>query len=222
MHEISGDAGELIDAFLSLLDPQAHGTPDRLMHAEMVLALTLGGSSLSRVKLVLPEYPVKSGSVGEQILRSQDAVDAADYLEVVRTTLTALTERGMDEAFLIRSLRDEFTRHFERYGNIGHAKEKREQAREFLLETAEDPERLAQMQERMAEGSPELSELHPDQFADKLREMAGSRVIADPDAEEATRSWAALQSWTEDASSVLPDEGIEAWARYASLRALRE
>ncbi len=222
MPDIDGERGELIDAFLSLIDPSEHGDTDRLMHAEMVLALTVGGAALSRVKLALPDVPVKPGSVGEQILRSHDAVDADRYLDVVRTTLLALTDAGMDESFLIRSLRDEFTRHFERFADLGSAKERREQHRKFLLGIAEDPDRFMEMQQRMAEDKPELANLHPDQFADMLREMAASRLIAEPDVEEASRNWSALQSWTEDAAAVLPDEDIEAWAQRAVLRHMRD
>ncbi len=66
MPDIDGERGELIDAFLSLIDPSEHGDTDRLMHAEMVLALTVGGAALSRVKLALPDVPVKPGSVGDR------------------------------------------------------------------------------------------------------------------------------------------------------------
>ncbi len=222
MRDINGEPGELFDAFLSLLDPAAHGSPERLAHAEMVLVLAIGGTSLERMKLALPEFPVVPGSVGEKMLLTHKAVSGDQYLQVVRGVLRALTERGMSESFLVRSLRDEFTRHFKGYADTGKAKATREEHRNFLLEVAEDPQRLSEMQQRMAEASPDLADLHPDQFADKLREMAASQLIREPDVEEASRNWAALQSWTEDAAAVLSDEDIETWTERAAFRQLRE
>lgn len=222
MRDIDGEPGELIDAFLSLLDPAAHGSPERLAHAEFVLALAIGGTSLTRVKLALPEFPALPGSVGEQILLSHEAVNADQYLQVVRALLMALTEKGIDEAFLVRSLCDHFTRHFEGYADTAKAKAKREESRKFMLELAKDPQRLSEMQQRLAEKSPDLAELHADQFADRLRDMAASQLVGEPDVEEASRNWSALQSWTEDVATVLSDEDSVTWDARALSRQLRD
>lgn len=219
---ITGTDGELLDRFCDSIDPRQGATRHLLAASQMWLALSVAGTSpISRVYIVEPLDPAPTpGSIGEQMQQTQPNVDGPEYLRLVRTRLGKLTSFGVEEEFLVRALRDTFEQQSNTLTDVGTAAKQRAEHRDQFLRMLEDPEAIRSFQEDIAKRDPEAAALHIDQMADRIRDMAESRLIAAPDADEAASRWADVEHWRARATEYLSDDTLEEWSRLAMFRHL--
>jgi hypothetical protein len=110
MNEPVGDEYELVDRFVATLSACNDDAYTEIAHR---LIGILGGRALSRVMPASRTDPAP-GTVGEEMRRSHDEVDVATFKRLLRMRIIELVATGLDEAFLVKALRDVITDHLVR------------------------------------------------------------------------------------------------------------
>lgn len=217
--EIKGQAGELVDRLITLLncdDLGEHGWDSVGFYAVVFIGgrRTLGN--------VTPDtgHPPVPGSVGEWERQGTELVSRDRYFALIRERLVNLITNGMDEAFLVRSLRDAIRRQLEHLTDVGKGDLNRAELRSSIQRTAEDPIKIAKFRELLTEDDPSAVTLNDEEITMRLRKMAEGEFLLPISPDEVLDRWAMLTHWDQHSASLLPDSLFDEWG-YRRLRTLR-
>jgi hypothetical protein len=214
--EIEGLPGELVDRLIDLMNSDALG--ERAWYDVTSYATVfIGGTALQTAVPDTGGTPAP-GTVGEHIRQSGELASREEYFELIRDRLRELVANGVEEAFLVRSLRDAVHQMLEHMADVGAGDRKRAELRDHFLRTADDPARIAAFRARLAESDASAETLSDDEVAAMLRQTAGGDFLGPTSPESAVERWAMLTRWDEQVASLLPDAAFEEW----HLRRLRK
>lgn len=207
MNGLEGRPGELLDRLVELLDNDALGE-GAWYDLSFRVSFLVGGRALNRV---LPDRgPPVPGSVGEMIRQQHEVVSREGYFELVRERLGQLVRYGVEEAFLVRSLKADIRQYLESMADIETVNRKREAHRMEIERIAEDPVAIAEFRAAVADRDPLAESLSDDEIAARLRNMTRLLHSASPD--EAVNKWALLEHWNQQAAYLLPETLISEWS----------
>jgi hypothetical protein len=207
--DFEGLNGELVDRLIDLLNSDELGEGGWYNVGEYA-AFHIGGRTLDSV-IADTGRPPRPGSVLEEEMRRRKLVSRDEYFQTMRQRLSDLVASGLDEAFLVRGLRDEIRRHLSHMADTGHGDRNRAETRERLERMADDPGRIAAFRAQVAKSDPAYENLSDDDIAERLRKMADSELLMPTSPDAALDRWAALTHWDEQAATLLPDAGFEEW-----------
>jgi hypothetical protein len=208
---VQGLPGELIDRLVSLLNSDALGEGEWYNVAEYVV-LFIGGVILQDVVADNGREP-KPGSVGEWMGQQHEVVDRSRYFELIRDRLYELAGYGMDEPFLVQSVRDGVRRELESGAKLDEADRHPAETREGLEDALRDPAKLAELHTRPADRYPEARTFSEDEFVALMRKMAEAEVLRPVSADDAKDAWVRLSNWDDQANLFLPDDIFMEWRR---------
>jgi len=215
--EIKGEPGELIDRIITLLDNDALGEHmwyDVGRYAEMFL----GGAALSRVDPDTGQEPAP-GSAGELMRRGRQVVSREQWFELIRGRFGELVQSGMNEAFLVRSVRDSIRPLLDYSGTkIGESERNRAETCEHFQRILEDPAELAAYRTLQADKDPSAEALSDDEVKAQLRRMVEGRLLRPMSADDVSDRWVALENWDRQTDSFLPDRVFSEWTHLIATR----
>jgi len=207
---VKGHPGELIDRLIDLLNSDALGDGE-WSNVSFYAVYFLGGRTL---RSVLPDTgPPVPGSVGEMRRQEQEVVNRARYFELIRERLGELVANGLEEAFLVWSVRDAIRQMLESMADVGTGDRNREEMRTLLERQAEDPAAIAAFRATLAEREPSAEKLSDEEVAARLRNMARLPLLQPTSPDEAAQKWAMLTHWDQQAAALLPDATFDEWRR---------
>jgi len=201
VEEIKGEPGELIDRLTALMNSDALG--ERTWYSVGIDAvIALGGGALAGVLPDTGEDP-RPGTFGEAIRQRSELVSRDQWFELIQDRLCDLVASGMNEAFLVRSIRDEIRRGLEVLAGSGRD---RTEEREHYQRMLEDPAELAAFRTILEDHEPSAVTLSNEKLTAMLRKLA--RPMS---ADTALDRWAALASWDQEVAMLLPDHIFDDW-----------
>jgi hypothetical protein len=205
--EIAGKPGELLVRLVDLLNCDALGNKAWYDLSSYALFF-LGGKALDHV---VPDTGVDPlpGTVGEEMRQTNRVVSRETYFEMIGQRLLDLVAGGLEEAFLVRSVRDAVRREVEFMADVGTGDRNRAEIRAHIERRAEDPAEVAAFRALLATRDPSAEMRSDDEIAARLREMAAHLAPTSPDG--ALARWALLTHWDEQATSFLPDAVFDEW-----------
>jgi len=210
--EIVGRPGELADRLITLLNCDALGEGG-WDSVGFYAIFFLGGKSLYNLVPDTGKDPVP-GSVGEQRRQLGKLVSRDKYFELIRNRLSELVVCGIEEAFLVRSVRDAIRRELESLTDIGEGDRNRAQLRVRIERTAADPAEIAAFRARLATNDPSAESLSDEEIAARLRNMAESEFLLPTSPDIALDRWAMLTHWDHHMASLLPDAVFDQWRQW--------
>jgi hypothetical protein len=208
MNEVEGRPGELLDRLIELLNSDELGN-DEWYNVSSWATYFVGGQTLRNV--VPDTGPPMPGSVGEMRRQQHAVVSREEYFELIRERLGDLVADGLEEAFLVRSVRDAVRAMLESMADVGKGDRNREEMRTLLEQQAEDPAAIAAFRAMLAERNPSAETLSDEEVAARLRDMARLPHLQPTSPEEATQKWTVLTRWDQQAASLLPDAVFDEW-----------
>jgi hypothetical protein len=143
--------------------------------------------------------------------QTHEVVSREKWFELIRKRLSELVTDGLEEAFLVRSVRDAVREMLAHLADTGTGDRNREQMRTFIEQQAEDPARITAFRALLAETEPSAETLSDDEIAEQLRSM--TRRLQPVSADEAARHWTTLARWDQQAAELLPDAVFDEWRR---------
>jgi hypothetical protein len=206
MNPIEGQPGELLDHLTQLLNNDALGDGG-WYNISSYVEVFLGGRALHSV--VPDTGPPMPGSVGEMMRQQHEVVSRERYFELVRERLGELVAVGLEEAFLVRSVRDAVRQELEFMTDTGQADRNREEIRAFIERQAEDPAKISEFRAMLAEEDPSADQLTDGEIAERLRNM--TKRLLPTSADEAVQKWGLLTRWDQQAADLLPDAIFAEW-----------
>jgi hypothetical protein len=218
VEEIKGAQGELIDRLIALLTSDALGE-GMWYNVGRYAEVFVGGEALSRVEPDTGRDPTP-GSVGEMMRREHLVVSREQWFEMIRDRLRDLVESGMDEAFLVRSIRDGIRPLLD--PEIGEVDRNRAKAREHMERMLEDPVELAAFRARLVKDDPSSEKLSDEEVSARLRRMAENKLLRPMSAEDARDAWATLANWDGQVALLLPDRSFDEWYRLMATRGWKQ
>jgi len=218
VEEIKGAQGELIDRLIALLTSDALGE-GMWYNVGRYAEVFVGGEALSRVEPDTGRDPTP-GSVGEVMRREHLVVSREQWFEMIRDRLRDLVESGMDEAFLVRSIRDGIRPLLD--PEIGEVDRNRAKAREHMERMLEDPVELAAFRARLVKDDPSSEKLSDEEVSARLRRMAENNLLRPMSAEDARDAWATLANWDGQVALLLPDRSFDEWYRLMATRGWKQ
>ena len=206
--EIEGLQGELIDRLIRVLNNDALG--GSLWYDVGVWAQALVGGAGAAALPDIGQEPV-SGTVGVLMMRGRQRVSRDEWFERLEGRLSELVLSGMDEAFLVRGIRDEIRRKLAHAGDAGSVDRDRAELRMHIRHLLDDPASLSAFRADVAERDPSAAVLSDDEFSARLQrilEGPGFRPISAGDAAD----WvSALTCWDAQVFSLLSNDVIDLW-----------
>lgn len=214
MDGLEGRQGELLDRLIELLNSDALDE-GQWFNVSFSVTYFVGGRAL---RDVVPDTgPPVPGSLGEMERQKHAVVSRERYFELIRERLGALVRDGLEEAFLVRSVRDAVRQMLESMADVGAGDRKREEMRTLMERQAEDPAAIAAFRASLAEGDPSAELLSDEEVAARLRNMARLPVLRPTSPDEAVQRWAELTHWDQQAASLLPDAVFAEWRQRRSI-----
>jgi hypothetical protein len=215
--EIKGEPGELIDRIITLLDNDALGE-HMWYNVGRYAEMFLGGAALSRVDPDTGKEPAP-GSVGELMRRGRQVVSREQWFELIRGRFGELVQSGMNEAFLVRSVRDSIRPLLDYSGpEISESERNRAETREHIQRMLEDPAELAAFRTLRADKDPSAEALSDDEVKAQLRRMVEGRLLRPMSADDVSDRWVALENWDRQTDSFLPDRVFSEWTHLIATR----
>lgn len=200
-----GEDSELIDRLV-----EAVNSPQGVEWVELAfyIVFSVGGRQFRSVIADTGREPVP-GSVGAEERKHKTPAGRDAYLQMVRHRLVELTEIGVEEAFLVRALRNEVGRHVEELADTQTVTTNRERRREEISHKADDLDFVRAFRDQMVASDPAYQYLSDEEVQDQLRAMAdrfGPRTI-----EDETTVWSLNDGWKRRVNELLSDAAIEDW-----------
>lgn len=156
------------------------------------------------------------GSMGEQIRRHKELLGKDAYLLELRQRLTELVEMGLEEAFLIKSVRDEVGRHVAALADSGAASTARARRRAEIEESAENPDFIREFRERLTASDSHYQDLSDEEIRERLLKMMD--IVQPRSIEDETAVWSLNDGWVQRSQEQLSDELIDDWRSSRALR----
>lgn len=221
-NEIEGLPAELIDRLIELIDfGEDHGGA---WHEHgWWIEFNLGGSRLEGV-FVDTGHDLPPDSVGvDQRRHAKTIVNRQGYVALLRNRLAELVLDGLDEAFLVRALRDELRRwKVQATEGIGEVDARRATLAKNLRDSADDPAEIAAFRSLIAQRDQAMAESKSDnELAEMMRKMADRDHLKPITPERVVDQWAELQRWDEVVAVSLPDEIFVRWRDLYAARVVR-
>jgi hypothetical protein len=204
--DLEGTDGELIDRLIKLMNSDALG-PSGWETVSFYAAYVLRGTALTEAHPDTGE--AAPGTVGEWIRQRGDVVSRDAYFGLIADRLAELVKFGLDEEFLVRSLRDAARRWLEHFGDTGTADRNRAKFREPLERALEDPAEFAAWRTRIANSDPLAASQSDEELMESLRRMV--EFLKPTSAESATEAWASLARWDDQVAAILSDQVFDDW-----------
>ena len=207
--EIVGLPGELVDRLIKLLNCDALGDVE-WCDLSFYVVFFIGGATLADV---VPDTGKDHapGSVGEWTAQRSDLVSRDKYFKLIRDRLGELVVNGVEEAFLVRSMRDGIRQELEHLADVGEGDRNRAKVRGHIERTAASPATIAAFRTQLATTDPSAEELSDEEIATRLNKLAESEFLLPVSPDAALDRWSALTHWDEQAASLLPDAVFEQW-----------
>lgn len=188
---ITGEAGELVDLFMRLIDRESETDPHWWFnYGQMVL------------------FRFSRGFIGEEMQRTEAMAAVREVL------MDAITTGGIRENFLISALKadlDSFVRNRE---DPAQFNERADLMRARMQEVIEDPESRARWQSAMAKVDPKYAAWTEDQLIeDAKRALEDSMLTRHVSADDALTRWSGGAEWWSRSNELLPDTAFEHWER---------
>jgi hypothetical protein len=210
MNDVKGLPGELLDRLIELLNSDALGD-GHWSTVSFYASYFLGGRAL--LDAVPDTGPPVSGSVGEARRQQHEVVNRMRYFELLKERIDNLVTDGLEEAFLVRSVRDAVRQELEHVADVGAGDRSREEMRTRIEEQAEDPAGIEAFRRGLTKYDPSAESLTDEEIAARLRNMAKNPILGPISADEATQNWALLTHWDQQAAGLLPDTAFSQWRR---------
>jgi hypothetical protein len=204
--KIAGRQGELIDHLIDLVNSEALGERGWETVTPFIVYF-VGGKVLYDVMPDTGRDPAP-GTVGERQRQLRRLVSREEYFELLRGRLCQLVVYGIDESFLVRSIRDGLRQELESLADVGTGDRNRAETRGFMERMSEDPAQIAAFRAQL---SPEDQTLSDDEISARLREMARSKLFLPTSADDALDRWGLLSRWDEQMGALLPDAAFDEW-----------
>lgn len=141
--------------------------------------------------------------------QQHQVVSREQWFEVIQGRLGDLVESGMDEAFLVRSVRDGIRRLLD--PEIGEVDRNRAETREHIERMLVDPAELAAFRARLAKDNPSSEKLSDEEVSASLRRMAENKLLRSMSAEDVRDTWITLADWDKQVAVLLPDSVFDNW-----------
>jgi hypothetical protein len=218
--EVEGYPSELIDRLVEIVDVGENRGGEWHEHGWW-LEFALGGSYVSGVFVETGAELSPDSDGARRRARAKRIVNRNQFWGLVRDRLAELVLSGVNEAFLIRSLRDELRRRLAESGEVGKGDQRRAELVERLREMADDPAEIAAFRARLAEKEQDAESKTDEDIAAILHDMANSPILQPTPVERAVDRWAALDDWDRRVSHRLSDAVIDLWLDRFSMRITR-
>jgi hypothetical protein len=201
---LSGAPGELIDRLAWLIDQDDRPLVQRWWaEIGMIVAVSIGGGAAE----VMPSVRSESNRSDEAASHSGVVrVGRAAYVAAIRSRLFELADDGLDERFLVRSLRDEIASFLATdYLPVTVSLDDVDELVARVLTDDSLRARLRDLNHYFAARSD----------AETIDELAGVDAAGDPSPDpaalDALAQWAAQEAWATTADQAVSDEHFEEW-----------
>ena len=216
MEQVQGLPGELVDRLIALLNCNDLGEGE-WYNLSFFLVFFVGGRKFAGV-LADTGIDPKPGTVGEEITHSSTVVSRERYFELIRDRLMELVASGIDESFLVQSLRDALRRELASFTDVSHGDRNRAEMRADIQQSAEDPEAIARFRDHLAAFDPSAATLSDEELAARLRGLSESVMLLPSAPDVILDRWAALTHWDQHAALILPESVFDYWLQQTAKR----
>ena len=129
MEHLTGETGQLVDRFMDIVR-NGVATEGSWYDLGLFTAMVIGGSPLG----VIPDdgREPRPGSVAEHMHATGNVVSGDEFFSLVRARIIDRIEDGVNEAFIVRALRDQLRRNLMHLADVGTGDERRVQMRERI------------------------------------------------------------------------------------------
>jgi hypothetical protein len=133
------------------------------------------------------------------------------YFGLIRQRMIELVAQGVNEAFLVRLVRDQIRRELVHLADDGDASERRAATRQRLEAAITDPHAIAVFRAILVQADMAAASLPDKEIEDRLAEMARSPILDPMPLEQAVERWAAVEEWDRSVANQLSDGLIQQW-----------
>lgn len=216
---MEGVEGELIERLVACADRGVE-TEGSWYDIAIWVSHFLGGHCLLRV---IPDSgrEIAPGSVGEKLRETNEVMTRATYFGLIRQRMIELVAQDVNEAFLVRLVRDQIRRELVHLADDGDASERRAATRQRLEAAITDPHAIAFFRAVLVGADTAAAWLPDEVIKARLAEMAGSPILDPMPLEQAVERWAAVEDWDRSVGVQLSDGLIEQWLTAFTIRLTR-
>ena len=151
------------------------------------------------------------GSVGEKLRETNEVVTRAAYFGLMRERMIELVAQEVNEAFLVRLVRDQVRRELVHLADDVDASERRAVTRERLLAARADPYAIAFFRAILVQVDTGGASLPDKEIEVRLAEMARSPILDPMPLEQSVERWASVEDWDRSVAVQLSDGIIGQW-----------
>jgi len=205
LDEIEGAQGELIDRLIDILND------DGEWYEFSTYAVGfLGGEVLQRAVPDTGREPTPN-TYGWWRRLFGDPVARDEYFELIQDRFVELVNSGLDEEFLVQSVRDGIRQILVNMADVGEVDRKNAEMKADIGRMLEDPAEFAAFRARLAASGNEVP--GDEQITARLRRMAEAEVLRPLSADAVADRWATLETWDNKVALLLSDDVFEQWLR---------
>lgn len=166
-----------------------------------------------RLLSVIPETGrvLAPGSVGTKLRETNEVVTRTAYFGLIHERMIELVAQDVNEAFLVRLVRDQVRRELVHLADDSAVSEGRAETRQRLLAATADPHAIAFFRAILVQVDTGGASLPIKDIEFRLAEMARSPILDPMPLEQVVERWAAIEEWDRSVAAQLSDEMIEQW-----------